>query len=323
MNDPDLKFSSEAASESQTNLSSGSASGLPPQQPISPPLMHSVFVGPEGLRVPWRLLLYLLMGLVVIFILGGALRLWHPHGGARLWAGLISEALLAFSAIVSAFIMARIENRPFGIYGLPGRQAFRKHFWIGAAWGLVSLSILLLMMRAAGAVSIGGLQLHGVRILKFAAFYAGFFLLVGFFEEFLMRGYTQYTLTQGIGFWPSAVILSLAFGALHLGNGGEAWLGILAAALIGFFFCLTLRRTGTLWWAVGFHMSWDWAETYLYAVPNSGTTMPGHLLSSSFHGSPWLSGGSVGPEGSVLAIVTVALLWIVFERVYPQVRYPG
>lgn len=323
MNEPDPKSSIEAVSSSQPDVSLQPDAGLRPLEPISPPFLHSIFLGPEGLRVPWRLLLYLLMGLVLVFILGGVLRLWHPHGGARLWAGLVSEALLAFSAMVPAFIMARIEKRPFGNYGLPSREAFRKHFWVGTAWGLVSLTLLLLMMRAAGAVSIGGLQLHGARILKFAAFYAGFFLLVGFFEEFLMRGYTQYTLTQGIGFWPSAVILSAAFGALHLGNGGEAWLGIFAAALIGFFFCLTLRRTGTLWWAVGFHMSWDWGETYLYAVPNSGTTMPGHLLSSSFHGSVWLSGGSVGPEGSVLAIVTVALLWIVFERVYPQARYAG
>lgn len=323
MNEPDPKFPTEAEAASQPNLPSQPDAGLLPLDPISPPVVHSVFLGPEGLRVPWRFLLYVLMGFVLAFILGSGLALWQAHGGARLWKGLASEAMLAFAALVPAFIMARIEKRPFGIYGLPGREAFRKHFWVGTAWGLVSLSILLLMMRAAGAVSIGGLQLHGVRILKFAAFYAGFFLLVGFFEEFLMRGYTQYTLTQGIGFWPSAVILSLAFGGLHLGNGGEALLGIFAAALIGFFFCLTLRRTGTLWWAVGFHMSWDWGETYLYAVPNSGTTMPGHLLSSSFHGSPWLSGGSVGPEGSVLAIITVALLWIVFERVYPQVRYPG
>jgi membrane protease YdiL (CAAX protease family) len=91
--------------------------------------------------------------------------------------------------------------------------------------------------------------------------------------------------------------------------------------VIGFFFCLTLRRTGTLWWAIGFHMSWDWGESYLYSVPDSGGTAPGHLLNSSFHGPDWLTGGSVGPEGSYLVFVVLVVLWILFARAYPEVKY--
>ena len=181
----------------------------------------------------------------------------------------------------------------------------------------------MLILRGMGAFYFGGIALHGVRVLKFAAFYALFFLLVGFFEEFMMRGYTQFTLTQGIGFWPAAVILSAAFGGIHLGNKGEAWIGVLAAGLIGFFFCLTLRRTGNLWFAVGFHASWDWGETYLYSVPNSGMKSPGHLLGSSLQGSPWLTGGSIGPEGSIFLFVVLAIMWMVFARVYPAAKYPA
>jgi hypothetical protein len=129
-------------------------------------------------------------------------------------------------------------------------------------------------------------------------------------------------LTAGVGFWPAAILLSLGFGALHLENPGENWVGILAAMLIGFFFCLTLRRTGNLWFAIGFHASWDWGESYLYSVPNSGWKPPGHLLHSSLQGPRWLSGGSVGPEGSVFLFVLLALLWVVFDRVYPEVKYP-
>ncbi len=105
---------------------------------------------------------------------------------------------------------------------------------------------------------------------------------------------------------------------IHLRNDGEQWRGVLAAALIGFFFCLTLRRTGNLWFAVGFHAAWDWGETFFYSVPDSGMVAPGHLLTSSHRGSDWLSGGSVGPEGSVLCFVVMAVLWIAFNRVYPR-----
>jgi len=110
---------------------------------------------------------------------------------------------------------------------------------------------------------------------------------------------------------------------MHLGNPGEQWQGALAAAAIGLFFCFTLRRTGSLWFAVGFHAAWDWGETFFYSVPDSGMKSPGHLLSSSLHGADWLSGGSVGPEGSVLCFVVIALTWIAFERMHPAATVRG
>ena len=65
--------------------------------------------------------------------------------------------------------------------------------------------------------------------MKFAVFWAAFFLIVGFYEEFFTRGYTQFTLTQAVGFWPAAILFSASFGALHLENPGESWVGILGA----------------------------------------------------------------------------------------------
>jgi len=194
---------------------------------------------------------------------------------------------------------------------------------VGTVWGFGSISLLMVALYGAHAFSFGHLVLHGARLARFAAFWAVMFLLVGLYEEFLLRGYSQFTLSRGIGFWPAAVVLSLGFGLIHLRNDGEQWAGALAAAFIGFFFCLTLRRTGNLWFAVGFHAAWDWGETYFYSVPDSGMVAPGHLLSSSLRGAPWLSGGSVGPEGSVLCFVVIAVVWLVFERVYPAVRTAG
>ena len=284
--------------------------------------VHTLFVGPEGLRLVWRFVLYLAMAIGIAFLLGALLHILNLTTN-RLWMSMLAEIQLLLAAVVPALIMRRIERRPFGAYGLPPQNAFGKLFWLGALWGLVALTVLMTVLRGAGVFYFGNLALHGVRVLKFAAFWGLFFLLVGLFEEFLMRGYTLFTLMQAFGFWPAAITLSILFGTIHLANQGEAWIGAAAAGLIGFFFCLTLRRTGNLWFAVGFHASWDWGETYLYSVPNSGTVAPGHLLSSSFHGSPWLSGGSVGPEGSVFVFVVVAGLWVIFDRLRPQVKYPG
>jgi uncharacterized protein len=278
--------------------------------------VHNIFVGPAGLRSGWRLLLFLLIAALLSFLLGSVTSHWHPHGASQLWFNWLFEFELFTAAAGSAFVMSRIEGRPWGSYGLPGRIAFGTHFWAGVIWGFFWLSALMLIMRAVGAFEFGGIAIQGLRLLRFAAFYGLVFLTVAFFEEFFFRGYAQFTLAQQIGFWPAAFLLSAGFGAVHLGNTGEAWVGIFAAACIGLFFCLTLRRTGSLWFAVGFHASWDWSESFFYSVPDSGLVVPGHLLNSSFHGSRWLTGGSVGPEGSIFVFVIIATMSIAFERVY-------
>ena len=290
---------------------------------LAGPIMHSVFVGPAGLHAGWRVFLYLGMGVIVFFILSPFEHLIPLRHAGQLWREFYIQIVLVVSAVAPAGIMAAIEKRPFGAYGLPGRSAFGKTFWMGLLWGIVWLSVLMLLMGAAGVFSFGNLALHGARIAKFSVFWGAYFLLVGFFEEFSFRGYTLFTVASGIGFWPAAIVLSLIFGGLHLLNPGEVWVGALAAALIGLFFCLTIRRTGTLWFAVGMHASWDWGESFLYSVPDSGGTTPGHLMNPSFHGSHWLTGGSVGPEGSVLVFVVLAMLWVVFDRVYPRIESPG
>jgi len=68
---------------------------------------------------------------------------------------------------------------------------------------------------------------------------------------------------------------------------------------------------------VGLHAAFDWGETFLFSVPDSGLVAPGHLLNTSLQGPVWLTGGSVGPEGSVMAFGVVALAAAAFALVYP------
>ena len=276
---------------------------------------HTLFLGADGLRPGWGFAFYV-AGFLLLQQLAVALAWSRDFGANGLWSMLLEEFGNLVAAVVPAVILARVEQRKWGAYGLPGKQAFGKLFWIGASWGFAAISLLMLTLYALNDFSFGHSVLHGARLARFAAFWAAMFLLVGLFEDFLLRGYSQFTLARGIGFWPAAIVLSCAFGLIHLRNGGEQWPGLLAAAAIGFFFCLTLRRTGNLWFAVGFHAAWDWGETFFYSVPDSGTVSPGHLLSSSLHGPPWLSGGSVGPEGSVLCFVVIALIWVIFDRTH-------
>jgi membrane protease YdiL (CAAX protease family) len=126
------------------------------------------------------------------------------------------------AAVIAALIMARIERRQWGAYGLPLRNAFSKLFWVGAIWGFLAITLLLELLHGLQVFDFGHIVLQGMSIVRFGMFWGLVFLLVGLFEEFLLRGYAQFTLGRGIGFWPAAVLLSCLFGSLHLGNAGEA-----------------------------------------------------------------------------------------------------
>jgi membrane protease YdiL (CAAX protease family) len=280
-----------------------------------------VFWNERELRAGWRLSIYF----AIFFAVGGAesfaaLLLHLPivtPTEINASALLVQEIILLSAALAAAAIIGVLEGRGLGDYGLPGTTAFGSRFWQGLVWGLAMISGMILLIRIFRGFSFGELALRGPEIWGYAVLWALVFLTVGFFEEFFFRGYTQATLASGIGFWPAATMISAVFGAWHLANRGETIAGAVSVFVIGMFFGLTLRRTGNLWFAVGLHASLDWGETFLFSVPNSGIVAPGHLLNSSFHGPVWLTGGTVGPEGSVMAFVVVALAAAVFSRVFP------
>lgn len=292
-----------------------------PHLPAPPPegMLSKIFLNENGVRGVWRLLIYATFvaglgfgGLVVLQLLVGPTRAvfsldyWFPY-----------EAFCFTVVFIAALIMSRIEGRSPGVYGLPLRGAFGKLFWQGGLLGLVEVSALVGLIAAFGGYSFGEITLHGRELLRWGMLWAVLFVFVGLFEEFLFRGYTQYTLAESVGFWPAAIILSLLFGRVHLNNPGENWAGVAGVVVVGMVFAFTLRRTGNLWLAVGWHATFDFGETFLYSVPNSGIVFQGHLSNATLHGPDWLTGGSVGPEGSVFGFVTMGMLAIAVHFLFP------
>lgn len=286
-------------------------------------LAETIFLGPNGIRAGWRAALYVAIFIIIEFALQTLIALNPFAGVADLLRTpevlLVRELVLIAGVLGAAQIMALLEGREIGAYGIPWRGGFSARFWQGALWGIVQLSAVMLLIAAWHGYSFGGLALGEGAAVDFALRWAAVFLAVGFAEEFLFRGYLLFTLTEGMGFWSAALLLSLIFGAVHLRNPGEGVVGALSVFAIGMFLCLTLRRTGDLWLAIGWHAAFDFGETYLYSVPNSGLVMPGHLFAASLHGPRWLTGGTVGPEGSVASFAVLAVAAVSFNLIYrPQ-----
>jgi uncharacterized protein len=324
---------------SETNLPPASeppspAPEVPPPQPPLEPLERIVtklFVGRNGIRAGWRLTIFVI---IVIVLFAGFtlvnLAVSHQTIAPELQGRfqftphfvLNNEGVQFFLVLLAAFAMAKLERRKVRDYGLPLRRAFCGQFWQGLALGFASITVLLVALHLCGVFQFGTIALHGLRAGEYGAAWGVAFLFVGFYEEFFFRGYPLFTLTTGMTFWPAAIVLSAVFGLVHHSNPGESWTGAFDAGAVGLLFCLLVRRTGDLWMAIGFHAAWDWGQTYFYGVPDSGLVPRGHLFNSSSSGPLWLSGGSVGPEGSWLCIALLVILWIIFALWLREKKYP-
>ena len=239
---------------------------------------------------------------------------------------IVQDGVWFFGLLGLGWFFHKGERRPMRAYGL---GAYRRSDLIpGAIWGLVMMSALVGALWVAHLLVFDGQNVHGLQILHYGVGWLVAFLLVGFAEEYTFRGYMQYTLMRGVwglaemvspanarrvAFWLAAIILSGLFALVHTGNGGETSFGLLQVFLAGIAFAYALWRTGSLWWGIGFHMTWDWAQSFLFGVADSGTISVGRLFVTHPQGKPILSGGPDGPEGSVFATVALLLTMLVLR----------
>jgi len=179
--------------------------------------------------------------------------------------------------------MSKIERRPNSVYGFGGRRGL-KYFFSGLDWGIVCLSLLIAALSKLGFLVIDNRLLFGRDIFRYGAIWLAGFFLVGLLEEYLTRGYLQYTLTRGL-----AGVYQWAFKTRH-----SKALGFWTAAII---------------------------FSFLYGVADSGLMVQHHLLATHPVGRPILSGGTTGPEGSVLIIAILALASLIILFTLPRTHH--
>jgi membrane protease YdiL (CAAX protease family) len=269
--------------------------------------MRDTMSGEAGLRPGWGIALFVAMVVALRFVQYFAFTRQLPPGALGTPGGLLLEEAIRVAIVVFAtWVMARIEGRPFIAYGLDGPGKLRL-FLLGSALGFITLSVLVGVLAGTGQLTLAWEPTSLSRAIGNGGLWLLAFYAVSLFEELLLRGYLQYTLARGIGFWWAALAWSAVFVWMHTSNSGETWLGLAQIGCIALFFCLSLRLTGSLWWAIGYHALWDWAESFFYGTPNSGNVFQSRLMTAVAHGDPLWSGGAAGPEGSLGAFLVLLL----------------
>ncbi|MBV8207568.1 MAG: CPBP family intramembrane metalloprotease [Acidobacteria bacterium] len=282
---------------------------------------------PGGLHPGWRLLIWLAMLLGLAALMGFAIvRLFHPADGPFLdpLRLTVSDLLGLIPAVIATGVMMRLERRTWRDYYWPTRDLFGRWFRRGLIWGFAAISADIGLIALAGAYRINGFALSGAPLVQFTLLWLLASLTIGVVEEFIYRAYVLRTLADAIGFWPAAIVLAVFFGALHyFTKPFERWEDWVSVGLLALFMSLTVLRTGTLAFAIGWHAAFDWGAIFFWSGRNAGEYAHGHLFDTTWRGSIHLTGGMLGPEASWMMAIVIALLFAGFKARYPAARFPG
>jgi hypothetical protein len=214
-------------------------------------------------------------------------------------------------ALVCTAIFARYERRRVDSYGLPVSQALGARTAEGALVGVVMAGAVAVGMYLLGGMQVHGLATSGSALALSALAWLGSNMCVGVAEEFLYRSYFLQTLWRSIGFWPASIVIALLFAADHyFFKAGENVWDVITLVSLSLLVCYSVLRSGTLWFAVGFHIAFDYMQLFVIGTPNGDQVPVGRLLDVSFQGPAWLTGGVLGTEASFLMYPLIALSWL-------------
>ena len=275
------------------------------------------FVGADGkLRPIWRAMLFVIASYVVLSPildwLFQQIGQWlHLAPGLSPGAISLGECENFLIALICTGAFALYERRRVNSYGLCVDRAFSRHTLEGAIAGILVAAVVAVGMILLGGMHIRGLALAGGALVTYAVAWLGANICVGIAEELWFRSYFQQTLWKAIGFWPSACVIAMLFAADHyfFKQGENVW-DVITLVSLSLFLSYSMLRTGTLWFAVGFHIAFDYMQLFVIGTPNGALIPVGRLLNVRFHGPAWLTGGVLGTEASLLMYPAIALLWL-------------
>jgi len=253
-------------------------------------------------RRPLQLLLgILLFPLSQLLAMGGGLVLAIISGddlaaGVPSWAQLVGACLGAAAALGGLLLIVGPVGRSPGLT-LRGPGALRE-LLLGCVLGtaLITLSTGLIM-------ALGGYDLVGIEPAPQLLTPLAIGIVAAFTEEVLFRGVLLRVLDAWLGSWAALAVSSLLFGLVHLTNPGATLITALglvieAGVLLGAAYLLTRR----LWLAIGIHFAWNAVQAGVFSSEVSGTGEQVGLLRLEAPGPDWLTGGTMGVEGSVVTV---------------------
>jgi hypothetical protein len=228
------------------------------------------------------------------------------------------SAVLTFPILLGVVSLLErfLDHKPRGSAGVALRGRWRTELGIGLAVGAL---MILGVAALEGALGLARFAWGGEGPQPLLLWGGGLFFVLAFAatnEEMIFRGYPFQRLVESLGAVAAIVVLSVLFGAVHLGNPNSTWVAAVNTALVGIPFSIAYLRTRMLWLPIGMHFAWNFVQGFVLGLPVSGISVPVSLLRPEVTGDRLLTGGNYGPEGGLLAtgIIVLATGYLAFSK---------
>jgi hypothetical protein len=303
--------------------------------------VNNLFIDPQTrlLRSGWRALLYLLLSPLVFLVLGPLLARSGAEGGG---IGLNLPTIMTYAVQVAWLLIAawiclkwleklRLASLGFGFF-----RGWWRETWLGFAIAALMMSAVVALQFIGGGtrVMLNPLfwkTVDGARSIDFIGvgmiardFALSFvlFALAAAYEELLFRGFPFQTLLRGgVPAAVPIVLLSVFFGLVHVGNPSSTMFSTANTILAGLWLAVAYLKTRSLWFPTALHLGWNWMMGAVFGLPVSGLKFVPHPVWLATSEAPlWLTGGSYGSEGGIVAtVVLVVATGVIWKAKWLQV----
>ncbi len=293
----------------------------------------NIFINPteHRLRSGWRLLIHSILVFLFTFVIGTGLVIVssflklinlqsiseNPLASNSLLT-LSSEFAFACGVTLATLIARRwLDRRSFRSLGFYFKWGGLGEIMVGFLVAGLMMGLIFGIEWGLGWVEFSG---FGWQFEDFDTFFINcivvliLFILVGWTEELLSRGYHLQNLSEGLNRTWGIGLTALIFALLHISNPGYSFEAFIGLFISGVFFCYAYFQRGNLWLPIGLHIGWNFFEGTVFGFQVSGLTNMPTIIRQSTSGISWVTGGEFGPEAGLILlpgiILGVILVWI-------------
>ena len=278
-----------------------------------------VFVDSQ-LRPFWRFLLSVIVVLFAITIantvVAMALALLHVRLSLPIDYLVRAATMLVSVLAVFKLMTAALEHKPLASMGLAFYPRWRIDLGHGLALGAAMMLSVGLLDWALGLVHFA---LSSDRLVSGGFYWLILLAIAATNEAVIFRGYPFQRLVEAISPGGAVALSAVLFGLAHIENPHSTWISTANTMLAGVFLAVAYLRTRALWMPIGAHLTWNFVQAFILGLPVSGPRFEGSILVGRVTGADWLTGGSYGPEGGLLATVAMiagTIYLLLSKRIY-------
>ncbi|HEX4945750.1 MAG TPA: CPBP family intramembrane glutamic endopeptidase [Blastocatellia bacterium] len=299
--------------------------------------MNNIFLDPQTklLRTEWRVAIFIVISPYLLMVLELLLSAGREPATATAigidWLTIIAYVAQVVWVIAASWACLKFfEKMRLSSLGFAFFRGWWRETWLGFVIAALMMSAVVALQTIGGGTRLmlnplfwktvdGARSFDFIGLGMMAREIGLAFILLALaaaFEELLFRGYPFQTLLRG-GVAPviPILVLSIFFGAMHLGNPNSTTFSTVNTILAGIWLAVAYLKTRSLWFPTALHLGWNWMMGAFYGIPISGLKLIRYPVFLATNEAPlWLTGGSYGCEGGVAATLVLMVATLIIAK---------